>query len=140
MRRLRRIEPDEEIAESEIERICLTRVEIQRSGDRLERCAVTEVESRQQRSPIAEERDDRERGSDQPLLREPGSGGAERGASFVSIGKLAASHSGTPPLRTLILIPFRSSSAATRVLTSSFGSESYATTSPPLGNATESMA
>ena len=37
-------------------------------------------------------------------------------------------------------MPFRSSSAATRVLTSSFGSESYAMTSPPPGIATESIA
>ena len=37
------------------------------------------------------------------------------------MGKLAASHSGTPPLRTRTLMPFRSSSAATCVLTSSFG-------------------
>ena len=121
--RLARMEPHKKVAEPVVKGVRLSWREGQRSHAGLERRAIAEIQARQERGVIAEERDDRGACGGQPF-KEPGSGGAERGASLVSIGKLAASHSGTPPLRTLILMPLRRSSDATCVLTSSLGSES----------------
>ena len=117
------MKPDEDASKTVIKWVCLPRRKGEKAGAGLERGAIADIQARKQGGVVAQERDRRAAGRDQPL-REPGSGGIARGASLVSIGKLAASHSGTPPLRTLILMPLRRSSAATCVLTSSLGSES----------------
>jgi len=54
------VEPDEEVSEAEIERVGLARVQRQRPGDRLERRAIAEIETGEERSVVAQERDDRE--------------------------------------------------------------------------------
>src|SRR5262249_56084846 len=72
------------------------------------------------------------RGVGQPLSA-PGSGGACLGASFVSVGRFAASHSTIPPLSALARYPCLMRSAATFELAISLGSESYTTISRSLG-------
>ncbi len=123
-RRLAGMHQHEQAAEPVVERVGLPGRQIERADAGLERRAVSELQARQNRRVVAGKRDKRRSGRNQPF-REPGSGGAERGASLVSMGKLAASHSGTPPFSTRTLMPRFWSSPATRVLTSSFGSESY---------------
>ena len=59
-RRLTGMEPDEEVSETVIERVGLPRVQRQRAGDRLERRAIAEIEAGNERSVVAQERDDRE--------------------------------------------------------------------------------
>jgi hypothetical protein len=54
------VEPYEEVPQAEIERIGLTGVQAERSGDCLERCTVAEVEAGKERSVVAQERDDRD--------------------------------------------------------------------------------
>ena len=62
-------------------------------------------------------------GARQPF-RAPALGGFCFGASLLSVGSLAASHSTMPPSSTLALHPSRISAAATRAPTTSSGSES----------------
>jgi hypothetical protein len=106
------MKPDEQPSEAVVERVSLSGRKCPVASTRLEGRAIAEIETRQQSGVVTDERDRGRTDRDQPF-REPGSGGVARGASLVSMGKLAASHSGTPPLRTLILMPLRRSSAAT---------------------------
>ena len=94
------MEPDEEASEAVVEGIGLPRRQRERSDAGLKRCAIAEIEAGKERRVVAEERDDRETARRLALAEGSWFGGAERGASFVSMGKLAASHSGTPPLST----------------------------------------
>jgi hypothetical protein len=54
------MEPNEEVSEGEVQGIRLTRVHIERSGDRLEGCTIAEVEAGKERSIVAQERDNRD--------------------------------------------------------------------------------
>ena len=54
-----RVEPDEQVSESVVQRVCLPRSSRQRTGYRLKRGAIAEVEARKEGGVVAGERDRR---------------------------------------------------------------------------------
>ena len=90
--RLPWIQPREKISESVVEGVGLARRQVDETDAGLECGRVAEIEARQQRGVVARQRhqpDDHSRQEaelEAQPFSEPGSGGAERGASLVSIG------------------------------------------------------